>query len=474
MKPVSPWAEVQPEETLPTLAPPASASSVWAEPQGVDLHAGLKPIAAPAPQPSPAMGKLPAAMEPQTDPIAMQPQTDPVAMPAQKAEAPQTIKSRLNSKLERDYEKDANPWGSPDNHPGFFGKLAHALNHATGGDTRRQWEENGLVHQINAQQAAEDQSAEKTAETAKTAQETERLKNPIPKEGVTPEEKAVHDLTQQVNPDTGKPYTYFDGYQKVMQAKQDTKPEKSVVQPHITYDAGIPVSVTGPNGVWDVNDPKLPPELKPLVDAANRAHGQHTTEAEASQSRVAANAAAAQARAFAHADQNSGHKGSAEILKAYQPTLDSAERMNVMTENYEKAIKDHDQQAMLSLLANHLGMTMGLQKGARLTKDIIHEAQQSQPWLQGVAAKFDKDGYLSGVTLSPNQMRQMVGLGQSRYAEDAKKSRSTAQYLGAKDDGPERHPGTATKNYYLGAAGGDRSKAMQLMVNDGWTVPNGR
>jgi hypothetical protein len=159
-----------------------------------------------------------------------------------------------------------------------------------------------------------------------------------------------------------------------------------------------------------------------------------------------------------------------DLLKAYQPALDSAERMNVMTDAYEKAVKNHDQQAMLNLLANHLGMTMGLQKGARMTKDIINEAQKSTPWLQGMGAKFDKDGYLSGVTLTPNQMRQMVNLGQERYAEDAQKSRSTAKYLGAKDDGPDRVPGKATINYYLGLANGDPTKAKQLAAQDGWTV----
>ena len=141
-----------------------------------------------------------------------------------------------------------------------------------------------------------------------------------------------------------------------------------------------------------------------------------------------------------------------------------------MTESYEKAIKDHDQQAMLNLLANHLGMTMGLQKGVRMTKDIIQEAQQSQPWLQGVQAKFDKDGYLSGVNLSPNQMRQMVELGKSRYAEDTKKARSTAQYLGSNDDGPDRVPGRSTINFYIAKAGGDPAKAKKLATDDGWTV----
>jgi hypothetical protein len=159
-----------------------------------------------------------------------------------------------------------------------------------------------------------------------------------------------------------------------------------------------------------------------------------------------------------------------EALKFYQPSLDSAERFNVMADNAEKALGDHDQQAMLSLLANHLGMTMGLQKGARMTKDIIREAEVSQPWLQGVKAKFDSDGYLSGVNLSPKQIHQMVGLGQSRMSEDTGKARSQAKYAGIPDDGPERTPSRATINYYTHLANGDSNKAKELAGQDGWSV----
>jgi hypothetical protein len=67
-------------------------------------------------------------------------------------------------------------------------------------------------------------------------------------------------------------------------------------------------------------------------------------------------------------------------------------------------------------------------------------------------------------------MRQMVGLGQSRYAEDAKKSRAVSQYLGATDDGPERSPGKATMRYYLGMTNGDPAKAKQIAAEDGWSV----
>lgn len=157
-------------------------------------------------------------------------------------------------------------------------------------------------------------------------------------------------------------------------------------------------------------------------------------------------------------------------MKAYTPALESAERFNVMSENYERAVKDHDQQAMLSLLANHLGMTMGLQKGSRLTRDIIREAEQSRPWLQGMAAKFDKDGYLSGINLSPVQMRQMVDLGRSRFREDISKARNESKYQGVTDNGPDRTPGASTINHYLGLAGGDAKKAKQLAAEDGWTV----
>lgn len=169
-----------------------------------------------------------------------------------------------------------------------------------------------------------------------------------------------------------------------------------------------------------------------------------------------------------------GEKASAKLkadtVKTYQPALDSGERLNVMAKNYEDGVKDHNQQAMLSLLANHLGMTMGLQKGARMSKDIIQEAQHSMPWLQGMQAKFGPDGYMTGVTLSPAQMKQMVDLGHERFSQDIGKARSTAKYMGATDDGPERTPSKSVINYYKAQAGGNGAKAKQLATEAGWTV----
>ena len=65
-------------------------------------------------------------------------------------------------------------------------------------------------------------------------------------------------------------------------------------------------------------------------------------------------------------------------------------------------------------MANHIGMTLGLQKGARISQAMWNEAIATAPWLQKAEARFDEHGYLSGVTLTPQQIRQMVSLGQDR------------------------------------------------------------
>lgn len=117
----------------------------------------------------------------------------------------------------------------------------------------------------------------------------------------------------------------------------------------------------------------------------------------------------------------------------WQPALESGERLQIMRANLADGLKGN-QQAMLSLLANHLGMTMGVQKGARLNQAIIAEAQNSQPWLQGMEARFDDRGYLTGVTLSPAQMEQMVGLGEQRYKTDVQKARYGAQFMGLDEE----------------------------------------
>ena len=97
---------------------------------------------------------------------------------------------------------------------------------------------------------------------------------------------------------------------------------------------------------------------------------------------------------------------------------------------------------MVSLVANHIGMTMGAQKGARINQAVWNEAIASRPWLQGASAKFDERGYLSGVTLSPQQMEQMISLAKEvRDAQWHQVNQMQGQYgLPTKDEGGNNAP----------------------------------
>lgn len=107
-------------------------------------------------------------------------------------------------------------------------------------------------------------------------------------------------------------------------------------------------------------------------------------------------------------------------------------RFRSMNDSYPKALNG-DQQAMLNLLANHIGMTMGLQKGARITQALLNEAVNSTPWLQHVEASFDRNGYLSGVKLTPMQMGQMMELAKDQRSNAWQQAHDSADQAGVLD-----------------------------------------
>ena len=66
-------------------------------------------------------------------------------------------------------------------------------------------------------------------------------------------------------------------------------------------------------------------------------------------------------------------KDYSDTKKDYESSVD---RMKTMDLNLANALRG-DQQAMLSLVANHIGMTLGGQKGARINQAVWNEAVQS-------------------------------------------------------------------------------------------------
>lgn len=106
------------------------------------------------------------------------------------------------------------------------------------------------------------------------------------------------------------------------------------------------------------------------------------------------------------------------LNKAKDDYRQSVTRATTMDQNLIDARKG-SQQAMLSMVANHIGMTLGAQKGARITRAVWDEATESAPWISSTIAKsfhqdengdYIFDGWKGGVTLTDDQMQQMVDL----------------------------------------------------------------
>lgn len=133
--------------------------------------------------------------------------------------SPQEVAMRpALAKLRSDEQKDIDPWGSPDNHPGFLGKLGHALSWATGGPGRRQMEESGLEKSLQEMLNSESKNTEQGAQTDEAEARTNALNNPKePKdkpdtlqtdEGMLQYDPKTNTWSPiQVNGDTAMPFT---------------------------------------------------------------------------------------------------------------------------------------------------------------------------------------------------------------------------------------------------------------------------
>ena len=99
-----------------------------------------------------------------------------------------------------------------------------------------------------------------------------------------------------------------------------------------------------------------------------------------------------------------------EVTKSDEQYQSSVDRASTMDKAAALA-KKGDQQAMFAVLSNHIAMTLQQQSvSARPTKAMFEEAAGSLPFMQKITKSFDGDGYLSGLTLSQDQIDKMVQL----------------------------------------------------------------
>ena len=131
---------------------------------GVNLHAGLEKVF-PAAQPQVALDPNPQHQE----------------------------EGNLTNRLQADYRKDATPWGSPTNHPGIGGKIAHVLSKVgniagdifapatmamiPGTDLNRKVDENNIAHELNSTIGEESQQALQGAQAGQATANAANLKS---------------------------------------------------------------------------------------------------------------------------------------------------------------------------------------------------------------------------------------------------------------------------------------------------------
>lgn len=129
-----------------------------------------------------------------------------------------------------------------------------------------------------------------------------------------------------------------------------------------------------------------------------------------------------------------------DLNASLQAAVSARTRLRTMKLNVKDALAGN-QQAMLSLVANHIGMTLGAQKGARINQAVWNEAINTAPWLQTAAAKWSAEGYLSGVTLAPKQINQMLALAEQQANNMQQQVQDTAQSVGLKLPAPKSDNG---------------------------------
>lgn len=200
------------------------------------------------------------------------------------------------------------------------------------------------------------------------------------------------------------------------------KPEKA-----LTYKDGI---VTDPNDgkqYMESNIKTAPPAIRAFYEA-NKKYEEDKEEraAEKTAHHDVQQLKMVLAGVQASADKGDYRQASKDLNDAKKTHRDAVQRVRTMDDNLKDFEKTGNQQAALSIVANHIGMTLGAQRGARITRAVWEEAINSTTWAGKEAAKWFHedvngdmifDGFKSGVTLTKEQAEQMVHLAHQKEGQ---------------------------------------------------------
>lgn len=139
------------------------------------MHAVMAPIGPAPPELSPDVSGMAPDYEMEQDKNAGMSATSPKQPKVTTMSPVQRYEERLAQKQMSDLDKDANPYGSESNHPGFFGKFLHGLSVATGGPNRRLMAEGERNNQIQGIEKSQAEQAQQQAQTQQTQAHTGQI-----------------------------------------------------------------------------------------------------------------------------------------------------------------------------------------------------------------------------------------------------------------------------------------------------------
>lgn len=123
--------------------------------------------------------------------------------------------------------------------------------------------------------------------------------------------------------------------------------------------------------------------------------------------------------------------------KVWGDALAADTRYAEMVQQKQEAEKGSSQ-ADVALLFNHMAMTIGAVKGARLNNAEIQRAISARPWLEGLVARYRAG--VKGPFLSPEQREYMLDQAALKRNESWIQARRTAQGRGIGSTEPAAHP----------------------------------
>lgn len=204
------------------------------------LRASLPPL---APEPAPidisGMDKGPVPSFPSTPhpKVSLAPFNVKTATPDELAAYP------LTSKLRTDISQDLRPWGfkgdpqaglAP-NHPGFLGKLGHALSVATGGPDRRQFQEMGLQKSLQSLLNDESKNELQGAQTGEAKERTGLMPEQLEIQKETAENKGKEKPVYKEYSGPGNTRQWFEVGQQPEGWQAYEKPLAAAAAPHDAF-----------------------------------------------------------------------------------------------------------------------------------------------------------------------------------------------------------------------------------------------